>query len=108
MVYLMMMSVAKMPYVTFRNELFLYDEEVLAPCPTIKLVENLLSAVRNFYSVYSQLRVRIATGYGLESPGSIPGSATFSLLHSVQTGTHPASYTVSTRGSFPGSKAAGA
>jgi hypothetical protein len=33
----------------------------------------------------------------------------FSLLHSVQTGTgtHPASYPMGTRGSFPGDKVAG-
>jgi hypothetical protein len=42
--------------------------------------------------------VGIATGYGQE----------FSLLHVFQTGSgaHPASYSVSTGGAFPGGKAA--
>jgi hypothetical protein len=54
--------------------------------------------------------VGIATGYGLDAPGSIPDSARFSLPHSVQTGSgiHPASYPMGTGGSFPGGKAAGA
>jgi hypothetical protein len=53
--------------------------------------------------------VGIATGYGLDGLGSIPGSVNFYLHHSVQTGSgaHPASYLVGTRGSFPRSKAAG-
>jgi hypothetical protein len=43
--------------------------------------------------------------------GSIPGEAgNFSLHHRVQNGSgaHPASYPMGNRGSFPGSKAAGA
>jgi hypothetical protein len=31
------------------------------------------------------ISVDTATGYGLDGPGSIPGSANFSLLHSVKT-----------------------
>jgi hypothetical protein len=46
------------------------------------------------------LNVRFESRYGQE----------FSLLHVVQTdsGAHPASYSMSTGGSFPGRKAAGA
>jgi hypothetical protein len=46
----------------------------------------------------------IATGYGLNNPGSILGRARFSLLHNVQTdsGAHPASYPMGIGGSFPG------
>jgi hypothetical protein len=53
--------------------------------------------------------VGIATGYGLDGQGLIPGRDV-SLLHSVQTGSgaHPASYPMGTGGSFPGDKAAGA
>jgi hypothetical protein len=53
------------------------------------------------------------TGYGLDVRGSrvrFPaGAGNFSLHHRVQngTGTHPASYPMGTRGSFPGGKAAG-
>jgi hypothetical protein len=58
--------------------------------------------------------VGIALGYGLDDLGSrvrFPaGDANFSLHHRVQngSGTHPASYTMSTRGSFPEGKAASA
>jgi hypothetical protein len=40
----------------------------------------------------------------------LAGAGNFSLHHSVQdgSGAHPASYTMGTRGSLPGSKAAGA
>jgi hypothetical protein len=51
--------------------------------------------------------VRIATGYGLVSRGSIFGRVkVFSPLHSVQTvsGAHPASYPMGTGASFPGVK----
>jgi hypothetical protein len=53
--------------------------------------------------------VGTARGYGMDEPGSIPSSARFSLLHSVQTdsGAHPASYPTGTGDSFPGGKAAG-
>jgi hypothetical protein len=59
----------------------------------------------NWYSSFG-----ISTNYELEGPGFIPFSATFFLLHRVQTdsGVHPASYTMGTEGSFPGGKAAGA
>jgi hypothetical protein len=56
----------------------------------------------------------IALGYGLEDRGSgvrFPaGAGNFSLHRRVQdgSGTHPASYPMGTRGSFPGGKAAGA
>jgi hypothetical protein len=58
--------------------------------------------------------VGIALGYGLEDRGSrvrFPaGAGNFSLHHRVQnsSGTHPASYPMGTRDSFPGGKAAGA
>jgi hypothetical protein len=58
--------------------------------------------------------VGIALGYGLDDRGSkvrFPAWAgNFSLHHRVQngSGTHPASYLMGTRGSFPGGKAAGA
>jgi hypothetical protein len=55
--------------------------------------------------------VGIATGYGLDDHGvgvRVPVNQEFSLLHVVQTGSgaHPASYPMSTVGSFPGGKAA--
>jgi hypothetical protein len=45
-----------------------------------------------------------------DGPGSIPGNARLSLLHSVQTGSgdHAASYPMGTQASSPGGKAAGA
>jgi hypothetical protein len=58
--------------------------------------------------------VGIALGYGLDDRGSrvrFPaGAGNFSLHHRVQngSGTHPASYPMGSRGSFPGGKAAGA
>jgi hypothetical protein len=58
--------------------------------------------------------VGIALGYRLDDGGSrvrFPAGAwNFSLYHCVQNGSgaHPASYPMSTRGSFPGIKAAGA
>jgi hypothetical protein len=58
--------------------------------------------------------VGIALGYGLDDRGSrfrFPaGAGNFSLHHRVQNGSgaHPASYPIGRRGSFPGSKAAGA
>jgi hypothetical protein len=59
------------------------------------------------------------TGYGLDDRGLIPRKkisypfvTAFSILfhHRIQnlSGAHPASYSVGTRGSFPGGKAAGA
>jgi hypothetical protein len=57
--------------------------------------------------------VGIALGYGLDDWGSrvrfLVGTGNFSLHHCVQNGSgaHPASYTVGTRGFFPGGKAAG-
>jgi hypothetical protein len=58
--------------------------------------------------------VGIALGYGLDNRGSgvrFPAEAgNFSLHHRIQngSGTHPASYPMGSRGSFPGGKAAGA
>jgi hypothetical protein len=58
--------------------------------------------------------VGIALGYGLDDRGSrvrfSAGTGNFSLHHRVQndSGVHPASYPMGTRGYFPGSKAAGA
>jgi hypothetical protein len=60
------------------------------------------------------LKVGIALGYGLNNQGSrvrfLAGDGNFSFHHCVQncSGAHPASYPMGTRGSFPGSKAAGA
>jgi hypothetical protein len=58
--------------------------------------------------------VGTALGYGLDDRGSRvrspAGAGNFSLHHRVQNGSgaHQASYSVDTRDSFPGSKAAGA
>jgi hypothetical protein len=58
--------------------------------------------------------IAIALGYGLDDLGSgvrFPvGAGNFSLHYCVQNGseTHPASYPMGTRGSFPGDKATGA
>jgi hypothetical protein len=56
--------------------------------------------------------VSIATGYGLDSPGSITDRARFSLLHTVQTGSrvHPAPNQIGTRlpeAIYPGVKRPG-
>jgi hypothetical protein len=57
--------------------------------------------------------VGIVLGYGLDDLGSSvrfpAGAGNFSLHHRVQkgSGAHPASYSMGTRGSFSGSKAAG-
>jgi hypothetical protein len=54
-----------------------------------------------------------ALGYGLDDRGSrvrfLAGTGTFSLHHRIQnnSGAHPASYTMVTRGSFPGVKRPG-
>jgi hypothetical protein len=45
--------------------------------------------------------VGVATGYGLDVPGSNPGLARFSAPIQIDPGAHPASYTMGT-GSFPG------
>jgi hypothetical protein len=53
----------------------------------------------------------IATGYGLDGRGSIPGRlGDFSALHSVQiaSGAHPGSYPLGTGGNLPVCKAVGA
>jgi hypothetical protein len=58
--------------------------------------------------------VGIVLGYGMDDRGSrvrfSAGPGNFSLHHLVQNGSgaHPASYTMGTRGSFRGVKAAGA
>jgi hypothetical protein len=54
--------------------------------------------------------VGIEMSYGLDGLGSIPSRGRdFSLHHSVDAGSgaHPASYTMSIKGSFPGNKATG-
>jgi hypothetical protein len=66
-----------------------------------------------FLSVFLHLNVGIATGYGLDDQGvrvRVPVGEKFLLLHVVQTdsGVHPTSYPMTTGGSFPGGKAAGA
>jgi hypothetical protein len=51
--------------------------------------------VKSFSITYVlSMELGIATGYGLDVPGSIPGAATFSVFHSVQTDfvAHPLSY----------------
>jgi len=50
--------------------------------------------------------VGIATGYGLDGPGSSPGGARFSAPVQTGPGAHPASCTMGT-GSFPGVEATG-
>jgi hypothetical protein len=60
------------------------------------------------------ISVGIALSYGLDDRGSrvrFPAEAgNFTLHHRVRngSGTHPASYSMGNRGSFPGGKAAGA
>jgi hypothetical protein len=72
-----------------------------------------------YYTAVSGIKIGIhyrfiALGYGLDDRGSrvrFPaGAGNFSLHHRVQngTGSHPASYPMGIRGSFPGGKAAGA
>lgn len=53
--------------------------------------------------------VSIATGHGLDDPGSIPSGGRFFFLHSVHTGseTHPASDQIGTGCFFPGIKKLG-
>jgi hypothetical protein len=75
---------------------------------------RLLHITCSYHLTYSRRdsSVAIALGYGLDDRGSrvrFPaGAGNFSLHHRVQTGsgTHPASYPVGTRDSFPGGKAA--
>jgi hypothetical protein len=68
-------------------------------------------AYRIFVKKHSS--VGIALGYGLDDRGStvrfLAGAGNFSLHHRIQNGpgAHPASYTMGTRGSFTGVKAAG-
>jgi hypothetical protein len=65
-------------------------------------------------SFFTSLSVGIALGCGLDDRGSrvqLPAeTGNFSLHHRVQNGSgaHPASYSMGTRGYFPGGKAAGA
>jgi hypothetical protein len=72
----------------------------------------------DFWKVNSSTQSRyssvgIALGYGLDDRGSrvrFPaGTGNFSIHHRIQTdsGAHPASYPMGTRGSFPGGKTAG-
>jgi hypothetical protein len=76
---------------------------------------NLVPLIDDF-TVYKirDSSVGIALGYGLDDRGSrvrFPAEAgSFSFHHRIQndSGTHLASYLMGTRGSFPGSKAAGA
>jgi glutamine synthetase len=71
------------------------------------LTYNSFTVIGKFYFAL------IALGYGLDDRGSrvrFPaGAENFSLQHRVQngSGTHPASYPVGTKESFPGGKAAG-
>jgi hypothetical protein len=57
--------------------------------------------------------VGIVTGYGFDGQGfrvQVPEGARFSLFYVIQTGSaaHPATCPMGMRGSYPGSKAAGA
>jgi hypothetical protein len=76
---------------------------------------NLDTLIFIFYFLFSRdSSVGTALGYGLDDRGSrvrFPAGAGYlSLHHRVQNGSgvHPASYSMGTRGSFPGGKAAGA
>jgi hypothetical protein len=106
------------PLVTFCNMLLLfYDELLSAPRPTPIMGDHPFSAVRDcLFNIFaaSHSSVGIALGYGVDDRGSrvrFPtGAGNFSLHHRVQkgSGAHPASYSMDTRGSFSGGKAAGA
>jgi hypothetical protein len=75
-------------------------------------VQNLINLFLPFSYKSRDSSVGIARGYGLDDRGSrvrFPaGAGNFSLHHRVQNGSgaHPASYPMSTSGSFPGDKAA--
>jgi hypothetical protein len=43
------------PYVTFRNKLILYDEELLVPIPSFKLEDTHFRLSATAYAIYSQL-----------------------------------------------------
>jgi hypothetical protein len=66
------------------------------------------------HTSFAEISYSVLMGYGLDDRGStvrFPAEAgNFSLHHCVQndSGTHPASYPMGTRGSFSGDKAAGA
>jgi hypothetical protein len=84
---------------------------------TCKIVKQIISVFTNCITKAIKSRdtsVGIALGYGLDDRGSmvrfLAGAGNFSLHHCVQNGSgaHPASYPMGTRGSFPGSKVAGA
>jgi hypothetical protein len=79
---------------------------------------ELINIINNNHSVESITKsydssVGLALGYGLDNWGSrnqfLARAGYFSLHNHVQkgSGTHPASYPMGTRGSFPGSKVAG-
>jgi hypothetical protein len=77
-----------------------------------------VKAIRTFVFCFLSFLERqlsdVALGYGLDDRDSrvrFPaGAGNFSLHHRVQAGSgaHPASYPMSTRGSFPGGEATGA
>jgi hypothetical protein len=76
---------------------------------------NLMNSNSSFLQSKSRdSSVGIALGYGLNDRGSRvrfrARAGNFSLHHRVQNGSgvHPASYTMDSRGSFPGGKAGGA
>jgi hypothetical protein len=91
---------------------------VLGVCNERYGVNSVLVHTYQYFKYYLELlcyrdsSVGIATGYGLDDRGSrvrFPaGAGNFSLHHRVQNGSgaHPASYPMSTRGSFPGGKVA--
>jgi hypothetical protein len=73
--------------------------------------------ISHFYLLLFKFKsssVGVALGRGLDDRGSrvrfLAGAGNFSLHHRVQNGSgaHPSSYSMGTRGSFPGGKAAGA
>jgi hypothetical protein len=71
-------------------------------CGNFKVVSVILSA--SFNSITAE---RIAIKFGIGGVRLPGGTGNFSLYHRVQNGSwvHPASYSMDTRGSFPGGKA---
>jgi hypothetical protein len=61
---------------TFHNNNNFYSEGLLAPCPTPKLEDHPLSAVRDAYSMYSQLH---------SVPGGLPSIRNLRTRHEVVT-----------------------
>jgi hypothetical protein len=75
----------------------------IGPCYKVCLDSGIIVQLEILICYDYMLGVGIATGYGLDGLGWIPGSARFFILCSVQTdsGAHPASYPMDTVDSFP-------